>query len=187
MDRARPTNNTVHDVGIGVTYQLYVYRVVIFPVDVFVLVIGRGSDLNVRAVDATDNVRKVRHGMEHDFMASVSRCGWKRTCLGTSRAKAAATRCIVLEMVALLTPNISPTTNWKLPHTKNRNAIRTWSVGVSVTKGCGLSLNTRSRCNPLLASLFSRCTGRNAAILKVSKKYLVDLRNGGRWRRLSSA
>ena len=67
MDLARPTNNTVHDAGIGVTYQLHVYRVVIFPVDVFVLVNGRDSDLNVRAIDATDNVRKVRHGMEHDF------------------------------------------------------------------------------------------------------------------------
>ena len=65
------------------------------------------------------------------FMASVSRCGWKRTCLGTSQAKAADTQCIVLKMVALLTPNKSPTTNWKLPHAKNRNATRTWSVSVS--------------------------------------------------------
>ena len=70
MDRSRPTNNTVHDAGIGVTNQLHVYCMVVFLVDVFVFINCRGSDLDVRAVDATDDIWKVRHSMEHNCHGS---------------------------------------------------------------------------------------------------------------------
>jgi len=48
-------------------YQLHVYRVVMFPVDVFVLVNGRVAILT--CVQSTQPVTfgKVRHSMEHNF------------------------------------------------------------------------------------------------------------------------
>ena len=68
---------------------------VVFPVDVFVFINCRGSDLDVRAVDATDDIWKVRYSMEHNFH-DIRLAFWVETNVSRHKAsegaKAAATR-----------------------------------------------------------------------------------------------
>ena len=83
------------------------------------------------------------------FMASVSRCGWKRTCLGTTTHKSSeGCNHSVYSSRNDCLAYTKQITNWKLPHAKNCNAIRTWSVGVrepfrSATETLSPTISTR--------------------------------------------
>jgi len=79
MNRARPTNNTLHCAGVGVRDQLNDYCLIAYSVHTFVLVNGRRSDRYVSAGDTTDNVRNVRYRTKCDvnlngFRSSINCC-----------------------------------------------------------------------------------------------------------------
>ena len=67
MNRPRPSHDSVHDTGISVADQLNVYGMIVLSVHIFVFVHCRRSDLYMCAIHTTDDIRKIRYRMKHDF------------------------------------------------------------------------------------------------------------------------
>ena len=94
-------------IQVSIADQLHVDGVCSFSIYIFVLVVMRATDTNMGAIDAPDDFGEARHGIEFGFGNLGITC---------------ATLCTVRHTVALLMPNVSPTSIWNPADANTRNA-----------------------------------------------------------------